>query len=204
MTKRNGFTLVELLVVISLLAVILPMAGGTVFFLLRAQSQSADALRDGMSITQFSHVFRSDVHAARSARALSPSARVGGIVLDLEGSRVIEYRAEPDDFISRIVRRGEIVERRERFRVGPVHPKFAIAPAPEREIAVTISPRMRGPAPVNASPQAEPGIRIAAIVGRNVPSLAASSADAIPSSPAPGRQPAPSKAASLPKAQKAP
>ncbi len=141
MTKRSGFTLIELLVVLSLLAVILPMAGGTVFFLLRAQSQSAEALRDGMAITQFSHIFRTDVHAARSARTSAPSAADRGVVLVLDGSRVIEYRTEPAEFVTRIVRRGETVERRERFRVGPVHPKFAIAREGDREIAVTISPR---------------------------------------------------------------
>ncbi|HET6324569.1 MAG TPA: prepilin-type N-terminal cleavage/methylation domain-containing protein [Planctomycetaceae bacterium] len=204
MTKRNGFTLFELLVVISLLAVILPMAGGTVFFLLRAQSQSADALRDGMAITQFSHVFRSDVHAARSARALAPSAINRGIVLDLDGSRVVEYRAEPDNFVSRVVRRGETVERRERFRVGPVHPEFAIAREGDREIAVTISPRLRGSGPVDPSSETKSGIRIAAIIGRNAQGRAGSSVDRAHSSPAPTRQQAPTKTASPPKVQKSP
>lgn len=166
MKKRSGFTLVELLVVISLLAVILPMAGGTVFFLLRAQSQSADALRDSMAITQLSHVFRTDVHSARSARVARSSPADQGVLLDLDGSRVIEYRTEPNDFVSRIVRRGETVERRERFRVGPVGPKFAIAEG-GREIAVTISPRARGFVPADKSTTTTAGIRIAAVIGRN-------------------------------------
>jgi prepilin-type N-terminal cleavage/methylation domain-containing protein len=166
MKKRSGFTLLELLVVISLLAVILPMAGGTVFFLLRAQSQSADALRDAMAITQLSHVFRSDVHSARSARVAGDSAADEGVLLDLDGSRVIEYRTEPNDFVSRIVRRGETVERRERFRVGPVRPKFAIAEG-GREIAVTIAPRARGFVSADKSNITTAGIRIAAIIGRN-------------------------------------
>jgi len=167
MKKRSGFTLVELLVVISLLAIILPMAGGTVFFLLRAQSQSADALRDAMAITQLSHVFRTDVHAARSARVAGNSPADQGVVLDLDGARVIEYRTEPSDFVSRIVRRGETVERRERFRVGPVRPRFAIAEGGS-EIAVTISPRARGFVPVDKSTTTTAGIRIAAVIGRSV------------------------------------
>jgi hypothetical protein len=150
----------------SLLAVILPMAGGTVFFLLRAQSQSADALRDAMAITQLSHVFRTDVHLAGSARVAGNSPADQGVLLDLDDSRVIEYRTEPNDFVSRIVRRGETVERRERFRVGPVRPKFAIAEG-GREIAVTISPRARGFAPVDKSTTTDAGIRIAAVIGRN-------------------------------------
>ena len=101
--------------VISVLAIILPMAGGTVFFLLRAQSQSAEGLRDAMAITQLSHTFRSDVHAARAARM---PADADGCELELDDSRTIVYRAEPNGFVSRIVRRGEVVERREQFRIG--------------------------------------------------------------------------------------
>ncbi len=86
--------------------------------------------------------------------------------MDLDGARVIEYRTEPDDFVSRIVRRRETVERRERFRVGPVHPNFAIAEGGS-EVAVTISPRTRGFVPADKSTTTTAGIRIAAVIGRN-------------------------------------
>jgi prepilin-type N-terminal cleavage/methylation domain-containing protein len=163
MTKRTGFTLVELLVVISVLAIILPMAGGTVFFLLRAQSQSAEALRDAMAITQLSHTFRSDVHAARAARTPPDAA---GCVLELDDSHSIVYRAEPSGFVSRMVRRGEVIERREQFRVGAARPRFALSEA-GREVAVTIAPRTRSSAPADDATASRAGIRIAAMVGRN-------------------------------------
>ncbi len=167
MTKRRGFTLVELLVVISVLAIILPMAGGTVFFLLQAQSRSAESLREAMAITQFSHTFRSDIHAAQSAH---PSTRLpgdGGVRLKLEDSRGIEYDAEPNGFVTRTVRRGEVVERREQFRVGADPPKFKIEQA-GREVAVTISPRVRPSVPLDNATKTAAGIRIAAVVGRNL------------------------------------
>jgi prepilin-type N-terminal cleavage/methylation domain-containing protein len=194
MTKRRGFTLVELLVVISVLAIILPIAGGTVFFLLRAQSQSAEGLRDAMAITQLSHTFRSDVHAARIART---PANADGCELELDNSRSIAYRAEPNGFVSRIVRRGEVVERREQFRIGAAQPKFALSEA-GREVGVTIAPRSRSSVPANDATRLLSGIRIAAIVGRNskVRDLAS---DGMPST-----QRAPLKAASPPKERKTP
>src|SRR5580704_15506510 len=85
MNNRRGFTMIELLVVISVISVILPLAGGTIVFLLRAQSQSAEALRDAMATTQLSHSLRSDVHAARSASSSSPDE----VSLELDGSRII-------------------------------------------------------------------------------------------------------------------
>jgi prepilin-type N-terminal cleavage/methylation domain-containing protein len=167
MTRRSGFTLVELLVVISVLAIILPMAGATVFFLLQAQSQSAESLRDAMAITQFSHTFRSDIHAARLAHPPAHPPADSGVLLELDDSRKIEYLAQPNGFVSRTVRRGEVVERREQFRVGAVHPKFVIAEA-GREVGVTISPRIRGSALAADATKTAAGIHIAAVVGRTL------------------------------------
>jgi prepilin-type N-terminal cleavage/methylation domain-containing protein len=163
MTKRGGFTLVELLVVISVLAIILPMAGGTVFFLLRAQSRSAETLRDAMAITQLSHSFRDDVHAARAARTPADAA---GCLLEMDDSHTIVYHAEANGFVSRIVRRGEAVERREQFRIGAARPTFALSEA-GREVAVTIAPRTRSSALADDATTSRAGIRIAAVVGRN-------------------------------------
>ncbi len=165
MRNRRGFTIAELLVVLSVVAVILPMAGGTVFVLLRAQSRSAETLRDAMAITQLSHSFRTDAHDAQSARLAAPNRDNDGVILDLGGSRTIEFRTEPDGFVTRIVRHNDKVEGRERFRVGSAVTKFAIAEA-GKEVAITISPRMRGIVVTNET-VSPPGIRIAAILGRN-------------------------------------
>jgi prepilin-type N-terminal cleavage/methylation domain-containing protein len=170
MTQRKGFTLIEMLVVLSLLAVILPMAGGTVFFLLRAQSQSADDLRDSMALSQLSHAFRSDVHAARRARTAEGPAVDGGIVLELDPTRTIEYQAEPNGFVRRTVRRGKVVERREQFRVGGARPKFELADS-GREVAVTILPRVRGSVSADGPTTQTSGIRIAAVAGRDLAGL---------------------------------
>jgi len=191
MSKRHGFTLVELLVALSVLAIILPMAGGTVFFLLRAQSQSAESLRDALALTQLSHTFRSDVHAARRAQTATAS---DGMTLDLDESRTIDYRAEPNGFVSRTVRRGKTVERHEQFRVGDARVRFALDDH-GREPAVTVSPRPKGSS-TSPGEAASSGIRIAAVCGRNS-SLAAPRET-------PARPPASRKTTSLPKAQKTP
>jgi prepilin-type N-terminal cleavage/methylation domain-containing protein len=179
MTKRGGFTLVELLVVISVLAIILPMAGGTVFFLLRAQSRSAETLRDAMAITQLSHSFRDDVHAARAARTPADAA---GCVLEMDNSHTILYHAEANGFVSRIVRRGEAVERREQFRIGAARPTFALSEA-GREVAVTIAPRTRSSALADDATTSRAGIRIAAVVGRRNSSVGAPTPSATPGQP---------------------
>jgi prepilin-type N-terminal cleavage/methylation domain-containing protein len=201
MKKRSGFTLVELLVVISMMAVILPMAGGTVFFLLRAQSQSAEALRDAMAMTQLSHTFRSDVHAAHGARLVSGTAAGDGIVLELDDSRTAEYQPEANGCVSRTVRRGETRERREQFRIGSARPKFQLA-NDGREVALIIAPRTRG-AVLGDGAGVTAGIRIAAVVGRNAKVGEFPAYDAVPLK-AGAAQNAPAKTGSASKVGKTP
>jgi prepilin-type N-terminal cleavage/methylation domain-containing protein len=166
MTRRSGFTLIEVLVVVSLMAVILPMAAGTIFFLLRAQSQSADGLRDAMGLTQFSHTFRTDVHASRSVHAGGSQTAPDGLVLELGDSRTIEYRAEPSGLVRRTERHGEVVERREQFHVGAAPARFQVVDN-GREAAVTIVPRLSRAVAVPGHSSQPAGIRIAATVGRD-------------------------------------
>ena len=163
---RRGFTLIEMSVVLSLLAVVVPLAAGTIVFLLRAQSQSAEVLRDAMALTQLSHTFHADVHAARSARLSGGSKEENGITLELADARTIEYRAlSQAGAISRIVQHGKTVERREQFRIGSARPTFELADN-GREVGLTIAPRLSntgGASPVTASA----AIRLGAIVGRD-------------------------------------
>jgi prepilin-type N-terminal cleavage/methylation domain-containing protein len=165
MTKRKGFTLVELLVVLSVVAIVLPMAGGTVLFLLRAQSRSAEGLRDAMALTQLSHSFRSDVHAAQRARTPDAAA----LVLELSDARTIEYGAASNGVVTRIVRHCENVERREQFRVGVLDAKFAIVDG-GRQAAITIRPKIGASTPVNGAATPRVGIRIAGVVARKLQS----------------------------------
>ena len=163
---RGGFTLIEMSVVLSLLAVVLPLAAGTIVFLLRAQSQSAEALRDAMALTQLSHTFHADVHAARGARLSGGSKKESGIILEMADARTIEYRTLPQsEAISRVVQQGKTVERREQFRIGSARPTFEMADS-GREVGLTIAPRLSntgGASPVTASA----AIRLGAIVGRD-------------------------------------
>jgi prepilin-type N-terminal cleavage/methylation domain-containing protein len=167
MNRRNGFTLIEVLVVVSLLAVILPMAGGTIFFLLRAQSQSADGLREEMALSQFSHTFRSDVHAARGVRSGGPEALKDKIVFEGSDSRTIEYQAERNGVVRRTVRRGDVIERREQFRVGVAPARFEVVDQ-GKEAAVIVTPRIPGSSQMDGHSKSASGIRIAAIVGRDL------------------------------------
>ena len=161
---RRGFTLLEMLVVMALLALFLPLAAGTLVFLFRAQSQSAESLRDAMALTQLSHMFHADVHAARAARLPPDSKDKGGLTLELADDRTIEYRAQAGS-ISRVVQHGKTVESREQFRIGLARPTFELTDQ-GREVALTIAPRLSntgGASPVTASA----AIRLGALVGRD-------------------------------------
>jgi prepilin-type N-terminal cleavage/methylation domain-containing protein len=177
MRQRRGFTLIELLVVLSLLAVILPMAGGMVYFLIRAQSQSADALRDAMSITQLSHVFRTDVHAARNARLPSDGSPGKGLLLEQGDLRTTEYRAESNGSISRTVRHGKTIERHEHFRLGTNEPTFKLVDG-GHEVALLLVPGVRRPSGADGATADAGGIRIGAVVSRDTSLGALPAADA--------------------------
>jgi len=167
MNRRRGFTLIELIVAISLLATILPLAGGTVYLLLRAQTASADSLADTITLTRFAHTFRADIHAAQSAHVDSDGSRLNEqAVFKLDPPRTISYAEDPSGAIVRTVRTGRSIERREEFRLAGTRTRFEVA-ADGRTVAAVHKPRaltVTGGPVVTATTTT---IRIEAIVGRD-------------------------------------
>jgi len=167
MNRRRGFTLIELIVALSLLAAILPLAGGTVYLLLRAQTASADSLVDAMTLSRFARTFRADVHAAQSAHVDGDGSRLDEqAVFKLDPPRTISYAGEPTGAIVRTVRNGRSIERREEFRLAGTRTRFEVA-ADGRTVAAVHKPRaltVSGGAVVTATTST---IRIEAVVGRD-------------------------------------
>jgi hypothetical protein len=156
-----------LLVALSLLAVIMPLTGWTIYLLLRAQTASADSLADGMILSRFATTFRNDVHAAQSAEVdAGRSPGQGSILLRLDSPRLVSYTAEPSGVVVRTVRKGTLVERREEFRLTATQTQFerdqknSTATAIHRLHAATIAG-----GPVSSS--AASAIRIEAVIGRD-------------------------------------
>jgi len=165
--RRRGFTLIELIVALSLLATILPLAGGTVYLLLRAQTASADSLADAMTLSRFSRTFRADVHAAQSAHVNGEGSRLDEqAVFKLDPPRTISYSGNPAGAIVRTVRNGRSIERREEFRLAGTRTQFEMA-ADGRAVAAVHKPRaltVSGGPVVTATTST---IRIEAFVGRD-------------------------------------
>lgn len=167
MTRRPGFTLIEVLVVIAILVVVLPLAGATISALLRAQAKSGERLGESIALAQFSRAFRADVHAAKSVevpREALPAGR--SLILKLDPPHVIAYDVEPDGLVVRTVKNHQRTEHRSRFRLICFRTRFEI-PAP-REAVAALEPVRRGVPTSTASAGHGPSIRIDAMVGRDL------------------------------------
>ena len=66
-TKRNGSSLVEVVIAMSLGSVVLSLGIGMLHLLLRSETVMSDSLNRCQTVSQLSRLFRDDIHAARSA-----------------------------------------------------------------------------------------------------------------------------------------
>jgi prepilin-type N-terminal cleavage/methylation domain-containing protein len=167
MNGRRGFTLIELIVALSLLATILPLAGGTVYLLLRAQTASADSLADAMILSRFANKFHADVHAAQSAYLDSDGSRIERpLVFKLEPRRTIMYAEGPDGAIVRTVRNDRGIERREEFRLAGTRTRFELS-ADRSTVTAVHKPRAVAASKTTAVAGQLSAIRIEAVIGRD-------------------------------------
>lgn len=163
---RGGFTLIELLVALALFAVIIPLAGGMIYLLLRAQTASGEAIVDAVTLSRFAETFRADVHTARSVSPTRSNSRSTELVLELDAPRVVSYSVGESGKITRTVKANQAIVRREEFRIMQSMTRFAIA-ADRRTVAA-----LHQPAPLGVSGRAArlpttSIVRIEAVVGRD-------------------------------------
>ena len=114
--KRNrtcGYSLIELLVVITVLASLLGLCVGTLHLLMKLDRAGRDASDEAADLFRLARDFRADVHAATDAEPPSPSAERFSLALG-EG-RTVDYAIRPGA-ITRLVRLGDRVVGRESYR----------------------------------------------------------------------------------------
>jgi type II secretory pathway component PulJ len=108
MTRRNGKTLVEMLMLMSVLSVIIATVAMTLIALMKTDRQIRRDLDQQTTLARLSDKFRTDAHAAKSCQ-------VGkSCDLTLADGRLILYSVGPRQ-IAREVRRGETVLHQDSF-----------------------------------------------------------------------------------------
>lgn len=159
--KRNGKSLIELMVVISMLGGVLGTAGTIVFQLMRAgQAVEAD-LRWDHSLTALAEQFRSDAHAAASVEVSDDGSRLS---LHSPSGDVV-YSLQPKG-IHRLVPGSDGVPQQETYRCDRTGVRFAAVNELGRTWAVIGVPHQPAVLTKSTPPPARVEILIRAVTGR--------------------------------------
>ena len=160
---RQGKTIIELLVVITVLGAMITPMGRLLHTMMRSEREGAHALAAGASGSRLAREFRSDVHAAREMDLLASEDGPGDLKLIHSDERVVTY-VPGDGRIRRIVTRGDKTLSRDSFRLSPGTSHFEILSEPRRVMLI----HERHPAA--AHPQESAGtnvLRVEAVPGRD-------------------------------------
>lgn len=164
MTRRRGFSLVELLVVLSMMAIVLVLCVGLIHTLLRLDRAARAQVAEDADLSRLAREFRRDV---RAATALEPIPFAAGpstwLPLALPGGRTVEYRSRGNTLI-RSERTAEAILRTETFRLpSRVAVRWEIEGTGDRTVVgLVLDPppgREAGPAPA--------GHRIEGVLGQD-------------------------------------
>lgn len=154
---RPGNTLVEMVIVVTVLSFVLSAAALSLHLLYRSESQLREELRTTRNLDRLSRRWREDVHAAVSAQQVDSSGEgpsaTAGIDVVLPGGDTVEYRAEAGA-VRRTVRRDDAVVHRDTFLLGDERgATWAESTAGEvRMLSLVVTRRLpsdqEGPAPI--------------------------------------------------------
>jgi len=96
---RRGYTLVEVLVTMSVLVVILSAGATTIGLLLRSEGRGAESLAVSNTLARLSDHFRRDVHAAVRAELCGTRRPEEAVRLEGPDGILVEYRASSDGIL---------------------------------------------------------------------------------------------------------
>ena len=114
MQNRCGFTLVEMLVVITVSAVMAAVCTGILCMLLQAEHRGRDDLHHGMTAGRLAEQFRDDVHAAAGLPPNQPDR--SGWQFQLPPDRTVDYRVARGTVV-RTERVGGALRRQESYQL---------------------------------------------------------------------------------------
>jgi prepilin-type N-terminal cleavage/methylation domain-containing protein len=112
-SRRRGYALIEVLVVITIVSVMLALCAGMIHLLLKLDRVGRSASDVSADLSRLARDFRADAHAAAPE---DPKGRSGDrLTLSIAGDRTVEYQFRPADIL-RTVREGTKVRHFETYR----------------------------------------------------------------------------------------
>jgi prepilin-type N-terminal cleavage/methylation domain-containing protein len=162
--RRPGYSLVEVLVVITISVVMLSTITTLLHTLLRAEQNARDEAVGQALLERLGGQFRNDVHAAIRLQTLDHAAGppTGG-EFELPASRTVRYENQADGIL-RTERLGQAVERRKSFRLpAQCVARIEMLPCgPPKIVSLWIGPREETATPPPGVP-----VRFEAVLARD-------------------------------------
>ena len=118
---RRGVTLIELIIVITTMAIITSLAVTTIFMLLRVEGEGAGSLSEALIESRLARQFRKDVHSAIAAEL----AEDGALKLQNDDQWII-YKPNEDNVSRMIQTDNEQTKAFDQFFIGKKTAKFVI------------------------------------------------------------------------------
>jgi prepilin-type N-terminal cleavage/methylation domain-containing protein len=120
MTRRRlGYALIELMVVMTVTAIILTLSAGMIHLLLKLERSSRTASEQANDLARLGRDFRADVHASiedyTTLEAVPKRFGANRMRLKVSENRTVEYQVRPGDIL-RTVREGDKVRHFETYR----------------------------------------------------------------------------------------
>ncbi|TWT82746.1 hypothetical protein CA13_42090 [Planctomycetes bacterium CA13] len=112
---RYGYSLIELMVVISVSAVLMTITVGWIIGAMKHASTMRDRSRCHQSMLQLARDFRDDVHSASSAKLPAPNT----LVMKQNDSESITYRFRSSDSVERQVAKNDRLTHRQQYWLAP-------------------------------------------------------------------------------------
>ncbi len=157
----RGFTLIEMVVVITVGSAVMGMAATTLALLMRAEGEGAESASVSVATSRLARSFRDDVRDAEGAVVDAPRK----IRLTQDDARSIQYEAD-HALLRRTVRQGDSVTHRDEFHL--LHGEVRFEVTHDGKVAVLMHTN-RSDSTTDDSNEARPvrSLRIEAVLGRN-------------------------------------
>ena len=114
--RRRGYALIEVILVVTITAVMLTLCAGMIHLLLRLDRSGRSTAEESADLARLARDFRADAHAATPVAPADRSAEK--LTLAVAGGKSVEYLVRPRDVL-RTLREGEKVRRFETYRRPP-------------------------------------------------------------------------------------